>query len=185
MLAADEVVANKISKLAQRRGYTIYQTVNEILETALRSEEMGYTLDLLLEERRSLDAAHRLGLGLTFDSLYEELLEQSIRSETWQRVCSEKGRWYGKYYKGKENPMDCFFETLGYLTLRKAEINLREYKDTVHVSITGASCSEAWLRTHEEFIVSALIELGYKVDETELESGLLRLSFQRIRNGQT
>ncbi|MCW4013695.1 MAG: hypothetical protein NWF07_11975 [Candidatus Bathyarchaeota archaeon] len=30
MLAADEDVANKVSKLAQRRGYTVNQTVNEI-----------------------------------------------------------------------------------------------------------------------------------------------------------
>lgn len=45
MLAADEDVANKVSKLAQRRGYTVYQTVNEILEIALKSEELGYTLN--------------------------------------------------------------------------------------------------------------------------------------------
>jgi len=41
MLAADEDIANKIVEMAKRREWTVYQTLNEILEQALRVDGMG------------------------------------------------------------------------------------------------------------------------------------------------
>ncbi len=44
MLAAQEDIANRIVDLAQRKDMTVYQTVNDILEQALRVEELGMSL---------------------------------------------------------------------------------------------------------------------------------------------
>ena len=44
MLAANEVIANEIVKLARKRNITIYNAVNEILSQALKAESVGYSL---------------------------------------------------------------------------------------------------------------------------------------------
>ncbi len=115
MLAADEELANEVSKLANRRSFTIYQTVNEILGEALEAEDLGYSLGELVENRRSLDKAGSMGLGLTFDGLFNDLIDlcREGSGEAWWEACEERGRWYGKYFRGKEDSLKCFFRGLG------------------------------------------------------------------------
>ena len=40
MLASDKAIANEVSSFAKSRGLTVYQTVNEMLRQALKSEKL-------------------------------------------------------------------------------------------------------------------------------------------------
>ncbi len=57
MLAADEDIANKIVEIAKRRGSTVYGTLNEILQQALRADEMGLNLSYVIENRQKMEKA--------------------------------------------------------------------------------------------------------------------------------
>ena len=45
MLAADETLANRVVDIAKRREQTAYQTVNKILEQAIKADSMGLALE--------------------------------------------------------------------------------------------------------------------------------------------
>ena len=61
MLAADESIANKIVEMAKRRELTVYQTVNDVLEQAVRADEMGLSLIEVVDEREMLEKAKKMG----------------------------------------------------------------------------------------------------------------------------
>src|SRR4030042_4036571 len=101
MLAAQEDIANLIAELAKRKDMTVYQTVNDILEQALRVEGMGLSLREVVDERWMLERAREIGFTFTIEQLlyrvvdesYEENKEKS--TEIWRAV----GDWHGKYLK--------------------------------------------------------------------------------------
>ena len=45
-----------------------------MLSQALKSEKLGYSLRELVNQRQNLEEANTKGLGLTFDSLFNELV---------------------------------------------------------------------------------------------------------------
>ena len=69
MLAAREDIANRIVELATRKDMTVYQTVNDILEQALRVEELGLTMSQVVDERWMLERAKETGFTFTIEHL--------------------------------------------------------------------------------------------------------------------
>ena len=62
MLAAEEDLANKVAELAEKRGLTVYQTVNDILEQAIRAEKQGLNLKEVVDRRGDMERAREMGL---------------------------------------------------------------------------------------------------------------------------
>ena len=60
MLAAEEDLANKVAELAEKRGLTVYQTVNDILEQAIRAEEQGLNLKEVVDRRGDMERAREM-----------------------------------------------------------------------------------------------------------------------------
>ena len=140
MLAAQEDIANEIVELAKRKDMTVYQTVNDILEQAIRVDKMGFTLEEVVEERWMLERAREIGftftiehlLYLTVDSAFEE------NSEKFLEIWTDMGNWYGKYFKAKhEEPMAAFEAALQLLTIGSADYYLDVKSRIVSLSFLG------------------------------------------------
>ncbi len=183
MLAADEDLANRVVELAKRRGVTVFQTVNEILEQALRVEEAGLRLREVVEERGFIERARRLGFTFTVERLLYEVAElayERARGEASQ-MWLEMGRWYGKYLDsmGKER-LRAFREALELLALGPPELEVREGRGgQVSISLIGERFTHGYLSLLSLFVEGVLESFGYRVNSREVSKGLLRMSFER------
>lgn len=185
MLAADEELANRVVELAKRRGVTVFQTVNEILEQALRVEEEGLRLREIVEERGIIERARRLGFTFTVGRLLYEVAELAYERARGQasQMWLEMGRWYGKYLNsmGKEN-LRAFRDVLELLAFGPPEWEMREGRGgQVSVSLIGEQFTQGYLTLLSLFIEGAFENLGYRVNSREVSRGLLKLSFERAR----
>lgn len=183
MLAADEELANRVVELAKRRGITVFQTVNEILEQALRVEEAGLRLREIVEERGIIERAKRLGFTFTVERLLYEVSELAYGRARGQasQMWLEMGRWYGKYLNsiGKEN-LRVFREALELLAFGPPEFEVKEGKGgQVYVSLIGERFTDGYLNLLSLFIEGIFENFGYKVNNKEISKGLLRLGFER------
>jgi len=96
MLAAQEDIANRIVELAKRKDMTVYQTVNDILEQALRVEELGMSLGQVVDERWMLERAQETGFTFTIEQLLYRIVDEAFDSnrEKLTEIWREMGHWY-------------------------------------------------------------------------------------------
>lgn len=183
MLAADEELANRVVELAKRRGVTVFQTVNEILEQALRVEEAGLRLKEIVEERGFIERARRLGFTFAVERLLYEVSELAYERARGQasQMWLEMGHWYGKYLSslGREN-LKVFREALELLAFGPPEFEVKEGRGgLVSVSLIGERFTQGYLSLLSLFIEGVFEVFGYKVHSREVSRGLLRLGFER------
>jgi hypothetical protein len=182
MLAAEEDLANRVAQLAEKRGLTVYQTVNDILEQAIRAEDSGLSLKDAVDRRRDMDLAREMGLTFTVEHLYYQVVDLAYKQDKrkvmdlWQ----EMGLWYGKYFKGKGNDaIKSLTEALNYLT-RGSQFTMERGKgDELTVSCISERYSRGYTEAFAAFITSAFNVLGYKVLENEAHQGIIRLRLSK------
>jgi hypothetical protein len=185
MLAADERIANRIVDMAKRRESTVYQTVNDILEQALRVEEMDLSLDEVVSERGMIEKARKMGLTFTMENLLYDVVELAYDnskdklSDMWREV----GSWYGKFFSNKANDgLGYFEEAMTLLTLGNPVFNIeREKKDIVTVSCVGEGFTHGFTSVLSLFIEGVFETFGMKLDDKENSKGIIRLRFKAPR----
>jgi hypothetical protein len=185
MLAADEELANRVVELAKRRGVTVFQTVNEILEQALRVEEEGLRLREIVEERGIIERARRLGFTFTVERLLYMVAELAYEraGEQASQMWLEMGRWYGKYLtsSGKDN-LKVFREALELLTFGPPEFEVKEGRGgQVSVSLVGEMYTHGYLSLLSLFIEGVLDAFGYRVKSREVSKGLMKMVLEKTR----
>jgi len=185
MLAADEKLANKVAELASRRGLTVRQTVNDILEQALRVEEAGISLKEVVEERWMLEKAQEIGFTFVPEHLLYQVVDAAYGqggkqlSENWRGV----GRWYGKYFSAKtDKPLDAFKEAMGLLTFGASGFSLEKQKDD-HLTVTCVSerFTKGFTEVFSLFIEGVLEVLGYEASDREVSKGIIKLKLSKRR----
>jgi hypothetical protein len=182
MLAAQEDIANRIVDLAKRKDMTVYQTVNDILEQALRVEEMGMSLQQVVDDRWMLNRAQETGFTFTVEQLLYRTADAAYESdpEKFTGIWRDLGHWYGKYYQAKhEEPMDAFEEALKLFTLGTSEYNLENSNRELIFSFLGEKLSPGYIELFSVFVEEILMVFGYKLVEREINRGIIKLELRR------
>jgi len=181
MMAAEEDLAKRIVDLANRKDMTVYQTVNDILEQALRVEEMGLSMRQVVDERWMLERAREIGLTFTVERLLYEVVEAAYEeaSEDHAELWREMGRWYGKYFQNKNrDPVETFSEAMQLLTYGTTEFSLSNEGRNLSVSCVGERYTEGFTEVFSVFIESVLESLGYSLTEKETSKGIIKLQLK-------
>lgn len=182
MLAAQEDIANRIVKLAQRKDMTVYQTVNDILEQALRVEEVGINLKQVVDERWMLERAQETGFTFTIEQLLYRIVDKAyeLDKEKHTEIWREIGHWYGKYYQSKhDEPLEAFKEALDLFTLGTSEYNLENNNRNLKFSFIGEKLTPGYIELYSIFIEELLNVLGYKLLDKEINRGIIKLEMRR------
>ncbi len=182
MLAAQEDIANRIVELAKRKDRTVYQTVNDILEQALRVEELGMSLSQVVDERWMLERAQETGFTFTIEQLLYRIVEDAYEenSEKSAKVWREMGHWYGKFYQAKhEMPIDAFKEALELFTLGTSEYTLDVSSSEMSFSLIGEKLSIGYLELFSVFVEELFSVLGFNVKEKEIKSGIIKMGLSQ------
>ena len=182
MLAAQEDIANLIADLAKRKDMTVYQTVNDILEQALRVEGMGLSLREVVDERWMLERAREIGFTFTVEQLLYRVVDEAYEEnrERTTEMWREMGHWYGKYFKAKhENPLEAFREAMELFCLGSAEYSLEQNSRDLTLSFIGEKLTPGYTELFSVMVEEILLVLGYKVKDRELRKGMVRLRLAR------
>ncbi len=185
MLAADEDIANKIVEMAKRREWTVYQTVNEILEQALRADGMGLFLADVVDEREMIEKAKKMGFTFAVENLLYDVVDMAYTkdkkrlSEMWLEV----GRWYGKFFSSRaDDGVDAFSEAMGLLTLGNSVFTIEKGRgNSVSVSCVGERFTPGFTEVYSLFMEGVFEALGMELVNKENSDGIIRLRFQKPR----
>jgi len=182
MLAAQEDIANKIVELANRKDMTVYQTVNDILEQALRVEGIGLSLKQVVDERWMLERAQEIGFTFTIEHLLYRIVDAAYEEdqERFTGIFKEMGHWYGKYFEAKhEIPIGALRDALELFTLGNTEYSLEETPRRLKLSFIGERLSPGYTELFSVLMEEMLLVLGFKLNGKEIRKGMLRMEFKR------
>lgn len=185
MLAADEDIANRVVEMAKRRESTVYQTVNEILEQALRADDMGLFLADVVDEREMLEKAKRMGFTFAIENLLYDVVDMAYSrnkkqvADLWQ----DAGRWYGKYFSSKaDDGIAAFGEAMGLLNLGNSVFTIERGKgDAVSVSCVGERFTPGFTEVYSLFMEGVFESFGMALVKKENSDGIIRLRFEKQR----
>lgn len=183
LIAAREDLAEKLIRVAERRGLTFYRLVNEVIEQALRAEAMGASLKEILDEHGILDVAKRSGFTLTIERLLYEVLEGAFK--VGQRKLTQKwremGQWYGRYCSASrpEDSLDAFKEVMNALTWNASEFELVEGEKGVTVRCISPKFSPSYTQLFSSFLEGAFEALGFECTGRGVSTGVIALEFKR------
>jgi hypothetical protein len=183
MLAADAKLANKIVDVAKRRESTVYKTVNDILEQALRADQMGLSLGEIVDEREMLKKAQELGFTFSIEQLLYDVLDltYSRNSKKLAEMWMETGRWYGQYFKNKSNnSLNAFVEAMGLLSLGNSVFNIEERRGGIfRVTCVGERFSQGFIEVYSLFIEGVFETFDMMLENKENSEGIIRLRFRK------
>lgn len=182
MLAAQEDIASKIVEIAKRKDMTIYQTVNDILEQAVRVDEIGLTIKQVVDERWKLERAREIGFTFTVEHLIYLVADAAYEEnpERFTQIWRDMGHWYGKYFNGKhDDPVDAFRDALELFTIGSSEYDLSASGKELTLSFIGEKLTPGYTSLFTVFIEELLAVLGYKLNGKEIQKGLIKLGFKR------
>lgn len=178
LLAAREDLAERIAEIASRRRWTLYEFVNELLEEAIRADEMGVSLREVIEERGILRDARNSGFLLVPARLWYDMIDRAYAEldRGWMGdLWYECGQWYGKFY----GDLRKFSESLKRLFWDLSEFDPSFEGDILHVRCILLNLSLPYAELFSRFIEGALEPLGYKLVSRDVSKGAVSLRFTR------
>lgn len=182
MLAAQEDIANKIVELANRKDMTVYQTVNDILEQALRVEGIGLSLTQVVDERWMLERAQEIGFTFTIEQLIYRIVDAAYEEdpERFTGIFKEMGHWYGKYFQAKhDEPIGALRDSLELFCLGNTEYSLEQTSRRLTLSFIGERLSAGYTELFSVLMEEILLVLGFKMNGKEIRKGILKMEFRR------
>lgn len=178
---AREDLIERLSKVAQERGYSLYALVNEVFELFLKADESGLDLKNVLEERRVFEAAKRAGFVLGLESLWYEMADLAYEAAGNEALKSwfEAGVWLAKRYAAggdkAQNSLMMFARDLKAYNWNISEFSIEKIGGKLYVHMISPKFKESFTRLFKAFVDGALEGFGYKVIDEEVGRGIIRL----------
>jgi hypothetical protein len=179
MLAARVDLADEISEIAARRG-TLYDYVNDVLDQAIRAEELGLSLKEILDDRWLIKTAKEAGFTIVPEKIVYDLIENAYRKSGKRKMTGlwyETGQWYGRYYadlRKFDDSVRRFFWDVSEFRISKEEKN-------VNLTCLSSKFSEAYTEMFSKFLEGAFNALGYDLDESDVSKGIISLKFLKSK----
>ena len=179
MLAAREDLADKISKIAEQRGFTLFSMVNDLLELAIKMDNMGLSLKEVVDAyeltREVQDASFTLVLESllynTADIAYENASEKTLK--TW----FDAGVWVAKRYvaRGAKDPITAYERELKTFGWNIHGVTMDNNGQGVSVRILSPRFSKIYTILFNRYIEGILVGSGYDITFNEVGRGNIRL----------
>jgi len=180
---ARQDLTKRISEMAKRRGYSLYDMVNEVFELTVKAEDSGVNLRNAVEELGVLKTAKEAGFILCMESLWYDMTELAYKKAKSKTLKSwfNAGVWLAKRYVTSENadPFEAFKKDLEAFTWNTPEFNIEKTEKQVSVRIISSRFPESYTLLYEAFLKGVLETFGYKTVDKEVERGGIRLKARK------
>jgi len=168
-----------LSSIAKQKGFSLYDTVNEVFELALKAEETGVDLRTIIDERWVLKEAKEAGFVLGLENLWYDMSELTYETAGGQalKCWFEAGVWLAKRYltAEKEGSFDTFKRNMEAFTWNAPEFIITKEGREVTVRVVSPRFPKSYTFMFVSFLEGALETFGYKVANREVGKGIVRL----------
>jgi hypothetical protein len=184
LLAVQGDLAQKVIQIANRKGMTVYNFTNEVLEQAVKADSMNWSIHDIVERFSLLEIERDSGgVFATMDTLLymvERLYQQE--KEALLKNWYESGQWYGKYLQikfGDGEPLDMLEKLLGACSSKSSEIRI--VRDGNRLSLNRLCPNDAMEYTElfAKFLEGIIHSFGYETKKNDVSKGLIALEFER------
>lgn len=176
---AREDLLNRLVEVAKTQGCSLYELVNDLFQLAIVSDEIGFSLKRVVDERKTLETAKGSGFVLGLESLWYEMADIAYRKDkrTALKNWFDAGVWFATRYtsNGVKVPLDLFKNDLAAFTWNAPECGFEIFTDKVSVKVTSPRFNEAYTYLFASFIMGAMEKFGYKSVSQEVSRGVIRL----------
>jgi hypothetical protein len=183
-LAARDDLVKKLSNIAKSKNTTLYGLVNQILEQAIRANDLGDDLSETIDNHVFIKMARQNGLILIPEKVWYIILEKAFEkaSDSLTDVFYDAGLWYGKYFSTiftGDNTIQKVENALQTILWNISIFNLVENKDKI-----ALRCIEPKSTHSHTIFLSAMLEgimhpLGYSTVEKNISRGIILLTFKK------
>lgn len=170
----------RLGKVAEERGSSLYALVNEIFEMFLVAEETNVNLKSILEDYVAVKRARDAGFILELESLCYEMADIAYESARDRAIKSwfEAGVWFAKrYFSGLSGDIlwEDFKRDLETILWNTQELEVKRDKNRIFLRIMSPRFTNAYTVLLAAFFEGCLTALGYKLDVCEVFKGRILL----------
>ncbi len=185
MLAARDDLADALGRIAEKRGFTMFSMVNDLLELAIKADGMGIglkeTVDAYELAKEVRDASFTLILeSLLYDTAELAYAKSNARTmETWY----DAGVWIGQRYvaRGSKDPLAEYERELRVFGWNIPSISIDRSDRDVFIRILSPRFSESYTILFNRYLEGVLFGCGYDVTFKEVGKGNIRM--EAIKRG--
>lgn len=179
MLAAREDLADRLSEIAAQRGLTLFSLVNELLEVAIRVDDMGISLKEAVDAyeltREVRDASFTLVLeSLLYDTA--DLASEKANAES-QKIWFDAGVWVARRYiaRGEKDPLTAYERELKFFAWNISSFTMDRSSQKVAIRMVSPRFSKSFTVLFSQYLKGILKGSGYEVTFNEVGRGNIRL----------
>jgi hypothetical protein len=179
MLAAREDLADKMSAIAAQRGLTLFSLVNELLEVAIKVEDMGISLKEAVAAYELTNEARDAGFTLVLESLlYDtaDIASEKANAET-QKIWFDAGVWVARRYvaRGAKDPLSAYERELKVFGWNISSFTFDRKGQKVAIRMVSPRFSKSFTSLFNRYLLGILKGSGYEVTFNEVGRGNIRL----------
>lgn len=179
MLAAREDLADKMSAIAAQRGLTLFSLVNELLEVAIKVDDMGISLRETVDAYELTREAQNASFTLVLESLlYDtaDLATEKANSETL-KTWLDAGVWVARRYiaRGEKDPLGAYEREVKVFGWNISSFTLNRAGQKVAIRMVSPRFSKNYTLLFSRYLMGILKGSGYQVTFNEVGRGNIRL----------
>jgi len=182
--AAREDLIDTIKEIARRKGYSLYDYVNELFEAAIRAEKTGYSISGVVEEILFIKQVRESGFILVPENVFQAMVKLAYtRREEALKAWWEAGLWMGKSYRAKYggDALNKFRDMAHRVFWDIPELEVSSTGDEVEIVVTSPKFSQEYAEVFKRMLEGLLEGLSYSVINSEIIGKTIRLK-GRLRN---
>jgi hypothetical protein len=188
MLAARDDLADRIGKIAENRGFTLFGMLNDLLDLAIKADRMGISLKEAVESFELAKEVRDASFTLVLESLLYETAELAYTSEKEKTLQTwfDAGVWISQRYlaRGVKDPLGAYERELKVFGWNIPGVTMERSAKEVSFRILSPRFSEAYTLLFNRYLQGVLVGSGYEVTFNEVGRGNIRLeAVKRDDNG--
>jgi hypothetical protein len=172
----------KVVRIANRQGKTLFAFTNELLEQAIKADEMRSTLPTIVDSYELIKMEKETGsiivpaeiLSFLVEKLYP--LEKNTLKEKWYK----SGEWYGKYLLAKFPNRD-FLEVLRKSLITCAwgvtDIDLFREGNSIKLRCATPYFPLEGTELFSKFLEGLMSAIGFKTSSKDYRKGMILMDF--------
>jgi hypothetical protein len=179
MLAARDDLADALGKIGEKRGFTMFSMVNDLLELAIKADSMGISLKETVDAYTLAKEIKEASFTLVLESLLYDTAQLAYEKanakikQTW----FDAGVWIGQRYvaRGSKDPLGDYERELAVFGWNIPSISMERSGRNVSIRILSPRFSEPYTVLFNRYIEGILVGCGYEVTFDEVGKGNIRL----------
>lgn len=184
LLAVDGEIAQKIIEIANRKGMTVYNFTNYILQQAIKAENLNRSLDDIVERFRLLEIVQDSGAIFATTDILSYMVKRLYQQEK-EKLCVKwykSGLWYGKYLQvkfGNGEPLEMLKKLLDACAPKSSEVRIVKEGDKLSLHRVSPTDSLEYTELFSKFLEGVIHSFGYETKKNDVSKGLIALEFER------